>query len=390
MGTKADDLVQIVKNMEKMGWGVRNARGSADDKLITAPNGMTMMINVRPTSNNRSRANSLADIKRIGYHDAWARYQEANARPAHPNGTPEAIAVKPTVQAVPVQMRTESVRVTRRMAEEYLSRPPAQLATGERILQRNLDGNLVARYAAWMRAGEWLDNHPQGFVFAPDGGLIEGMHRCWAIVESGHEPIVQITYDADPASFATIDQGKRRTSANVLQTLGVERDAHHLASALKVLWCWDRWLAGKPDAVDWRGWHQLVMSAPEMIATRTRHPQLEELGAGGRLMVARIRGVPAAGVAAHYLAARAHPGGEKALAEFVTGIRDGEMLAKGDPRLAVRNWILAQQGIRQVDKRERQLLALIKAWNAWVTGKSIRQMVVGGTEPLSLPYHPKV
>lgn len=77
--------------------------------------------------------------------------------------------------------------------------------------------------AAWNRLrsaivrGAWKLNG-ECIVFDADGVLVDGQHRLHAIAQSGRAVPVLVVYGVDPESFATFDQGKKRSASDVLST----------------------------------------------------------------------------------------------------------------------------------------------------------------------------
>lgn len=92
---------------------------------------------------------------------------------------------------------------------------------------RPLRNNLVQRYAAAIKRGEWKltaepiafcgpyndeCNEPQGVT------LINGQHRLWAIVEAQIGVEMTVWWGCEPDEFSVIDQNAPRTLGDVLST----------------------------------------------------------------------------------------------------------------------------------------------------------------------------
>lgn len=77
---------------------------------------------------------------------------------------------------------------------------------------RPVDRATVSRYAVDMRAGRWRHTH-QGFCVGKDDTLVDGQHRCLAIIEAGVPITAQITYDdaVTSAMDVPLDEGRRRS-----------------------------------------------------------------------------------------------------------------------------------------------------------------------------------
>lgn len=96
---------------------------------------------------------------------------------------------------------------------------------------RHLQKHYVERLAMAMRNGEWRKSH-QAIAIAPDGRLLDGQHRCSAIVQAGVAVPMLVAFDCDPETFEIIDVGRKRDNADAL---GESREAVALASLISRL-----------------------------------------------------------------------------------------------------------------------------------------------------------
>lgn len=103
-------------------------------------------------------------------------------------------------------MRFEIIDVTPTLAGQLLN-----ANTGNRRLRKDHVHDLAQR----MRRGEWRLS-PEAISFDVNGRLIDGQHRLNAIVDSGVTCRMLVVFDAPAESFAVIDQGIRRSIADVL------------------------------------------------------------------------------------------------------------------------------------------------------------------------------
>lgn len=72
----------------------------------------------------------------------------------------------------------------------------------------------VKQLAGIIRRGEWSLSH-QGIAFDQSGRLLDGQHRLMAIVETGISCELLVTRNAPTSSFQVMDQGVRRSMADV-------------------------------------------------------------------------------------------------------------------------------------------------------------------------------
>lgn len=79
---------------------------------------------------------------------------------------------------------------------------------------RSVRDAVVARYAADMLAGRWLQTH-QGIAFDEESTLIDGQHRLFAIIESSTPVRLQVTRGLSLETQVIVDDGIPRTIVDV-------------------------------------------------------------------------------------------------------------------------------------------------------------------------------
>lgn len=79
---------------------------------------------------------------------------------------------------------------------------------------RPLRSSVVKRLANAIRRGEWRVSH-QGIAIDASGRLLDGQHRLRAIVESGIACEIMVTRNVLRAAFRVMDQGARRSMADL-------------------------------------------------------------------------------------------------------------------------------------------------------------------------------
>ncbi|MEU1761147.1 hypothetical protein [Micromonospora sp. NPDC005652] len=417
---KIADLLKVCE--DELGWSVtKTSRGS-----YKVNNGAGGQVTVSRTAGGPNRLNNVMKaLESIGFTPAKEQAetereadrqgrlakdrvkvtQLAAAPPATfmppPSSPSDAVPQSGTGRVLVVadgEMWTETINVTPEMAEEMLTRPPAVLPGGQRVEQRPLDMGHVAKLKAAIERGEWTLT-PQGLIEAPDGGILDGQHRLNAILQSGKTLRMRITRNVPPQTFYALDGGKKRTVANHLSTMG-EKNTNHLQSALKSLHCWEQWSAD-PDGplAGWTNWSRKDVSYPQTQDVLARWPQMREAVRDGSNMMRQVKGIPAA--AAVFLVLvdatikQTYGDGPDAtfwqlkLREFVQAVQTGEMIARNHPAYTLREWIRNGSGGAGPEKREKQLLALLKAWKAYVSGKTTAIVKFAPGESMMTPYLPR-
>jgi hypothetical protein len=104
------------------------------------------------------------------------------------------------------KIKSEVVTITPEMASQMLCHN-----TGNREVR----DSIVAKYMRIIARGEWKLTH-QGIAFDVDGKLVDGQHRLMAIVRTETAVQMMVTRGVDPETFGVLDQGARRTAADIL------------------------------------------------------------------------------------------------------------------------------------------------------------------------------
>jgi hypothetical protein len=77
----------------------------------------------------------------------------------------------------------------------------------------------IKKYTHEMNQGMWRDGVTT-IQFSSEQNLLDGQHRLAAVRDSGKPAIFSFTFNHDPASFAVIDTGKKRSGADTLSVHG--------------------------------------------------------------------------------------------------------------------------------------------------------------------------
>ena len=84
---------------------------------------------------------------------------------------------------------------------------------------RKVSEKYVKRLARDIVDGKWKLTHA-GIAFGPDGTLLDGQHRLWAVIEAGMPVEMYVWLNVDPDSMMAIDCGKTRSMADILNIAG--------------------------------------------------------------------------------------------------------------------------------------------------------------------------
>ena len=100
------------------------------------------------------------------------------------------------------------MRLTPELAKKWLESMPEY--------QRHASRYTVNTYATDMANGRWMENTGDTIKFNKRGQMIDGQHRCLAVIHSGRAIKVTIATDLDESVFYVLDKGKKRTAADTL------------------------------------------------------------------------------------------------------------------------------------------------------------------------------
>ena len=168
-----------------------------------------------------------------------------------------------------------------------------------------------------------------------------------------------MVYDVPDEVFDTIDSGRVRTSADILQTKGYST-TNITAAASRY-------------AQNYIGGGSLENSVPRILVTEfvERHPYINSIckiaDSSGKMLPRTALGVV-------LFLANTNRSYEKEAVTFLDGIHTGIGLQKGDPRHTFREWYL-QEGQRARKgagiPTSTSIGGVIRAWNAYVSGRSL-------------------
>ena len=230
-----------------------------------------------------------------------------------------------------------------------------------RMLETNIEKNRKVRpdrvrlYAQHMRSGDWrMTGEP---IIFNSGELIDGQHRLMACIEAKTSFTTLVVHDVAMDAFAFLNSGLPRSIGDVLAHED-HKNTNNLGAALRlVLLCQQdhpmtqhRRFAGSNIAI---------------LDEAEAHRDLYERASRASHAAKREGYLASSFMAFYVLLTRAI--GEDAATEFITPAIEGVGLVAGDPRLALRRWVI--QGKRT---SIHHLAAWIRAWNAYANGETLK------------------
>lgn len=253
-------------------------------------------------------------------------------------------------------MDMQVVDVSPQLAAQWLTR---------NTNNRPLSKGTVQQLADRIQRGEWQLTH-QGIAFDEDSTLIDGQHRLAAIVKAGVTVRLTVARGVPRTAFTVMDTGRKRTGRDALALAG-EANATHLAAALRGLHLYRT----APNSA-WSGGSSIT-SNDQLLDVLRKHPGIRDALQHGIALNRGCRITVTAATIGWYVTTEARPDIDQSAWE--EGVVTGARLEPGDARLTLRNTMLnlalGNTHRRRDDSRE-HLLYYLKAWNAWVEGRSIK------------------
>lgn len=273
-----------------------------------------------------------------------------------------AVSYHPAIHCNQVQagITTEIVHLTPERAAEFLSRMPAN---------RHLAKTNVATLVRVIRDGEWQVGLST-MSFDVHGNLIDGQHRCHAVIEAGIPVDVLVVRGLPTDSTIHMDTGKKRTLADVLSWQG-EQKTNVLAGVLVRVAAWRHYGSPQPHLVK-------QVSRTEALALLEAEPGIRDgIRQAARLNYA-VGGSPSMWGALIHILRMVDDDAPEDADLFFDAIMNGAGLHEDDAPYVLRERLLSavvKTGSRVRGMREDEMAAIVvKAWNAYRRGDRIRML----------------
>jgi hypothetical protein len=206
----------------------------------------------------------------------------------------------------------------------------------------------------------------ESIIVSDTGRLLNGQHRLLAVVNTRIGIWSVLVKNVPDEYFATIDSGKSRTFNDVCKIAGHDR-THHLATSAQLL---AEYLLGESRVAS-----GIPLSHADLASTLEAAPRLSD----SVMFVMRTKGIAASrGAWLHYILSERL--GRDAVDPFFEKLGHGQMLQSGDPIYQLRCRLIADKSSRSKLPRRELLALLVKAWNAHIDGRSIKQLKWLSTE----------
>lgn len=245
--------------------------------------------------------------------------------PLHLNGRFPAVNFQ-ELDEVP-GVRTIAVHLTPAVAKRLLER---------NVHNRKISEKVILKYVAEIKAGEWRLT-PGGIGFDDQGALVDGQHRLHAIVRSNQTVPILVTLGLPCTSQEKVDRQRRRSLFDALYVSGIATQRQEVEIAT----CLTRRMLRSDSGV--------VPS--DALVKQTLDCHLANI----RAVIALMKGDNKSrrGLSqASFLAAAVlyHEIAPEKCAEFLIGIRTGEMLTQDHPAMRLRKLLLGETSLTSMPR----------------------------------------
>lgn len=241
----------------------------------------------------------------------------------------------------------EVIDLTPKMASDLLAKNKGN---------RGLAAGRVRALAAEIERGGWTFNG-QPIIVDGDGNLLDGQHRCAAVVLAKKPVRTLIVRGVEREAFATIDSGRSRSGADVL-TAGGMSSALRVAAVLRLVWQNELGVLGSMAS-------EHRPSNNDIATLATDYPTVIEsvrYTNGKRHM----NTAPVAFM--HWETMRKNP---KDARPFWDAVETGEGLSRGSPALKLRDTLLANASTRAKHRMFSLLEFCVRAWVCYLADHQV-------------------
>lgn len=258
-------------------------------------------------------------------------------------------------------VKTEIEKITPELAAIYLKKNTSN---------RPIRGNTVKAYASEIKRGAWVVNG-EAIKFDTDGKLIDGQHRLNAVIMAGISIDSLVVRGINHQAFDTLDVGAKRSAKDVLSLSG-HKNCATLAAAAKILFLFKKTSKFNLHRTD------IVVTNRDILEFCEQRSLLEICASyvNSRNQLKKLAGSGGVLCAMHYLFLMAN---EEKCFSFLESLESGANLGINHPILALRAKLFEESSRNY--RTAGELIALyIKAWNAFLINKEIKQLRFSASE----------
>lgn len=272
----------------------------------------------------------------------------------------------------PLEINNGWYTANQQLAEQWLLRNP-------KGANRKVSLGTVIYYATQQATGKW-PRTGQSVIFTADGTLLDGQHRLWACYFGNTTFDTHVVADVPVFEnlFAYVDNSKARTASTALQTAGFNGLSPLIYQTVQIVQSFD---AHAYSATHKKRMPRLApIEVVEYVRAHTDIRQAARLAVGEYKAACELLGHK--DVVAFMVYKVATLFDETVIDEFLEDVGDttGTFTKDGSPVAALQKVILADQASTDPMGKHQVLAHVIKAFNAWKRGESVKKISLKVTE----------
>ncbi len=245
---------------------------------------------------------------------------------------------------------------------EFLSPTMARnLLANPHNLARPISKSQVKKFMNIILSGEWMANG-ESMSLSPTSSLLNGNHRCTAVVKLGIGIPMTIIRNVDPAAFISFDNGGIRSTPHVLHIMDIPNGK--IASAAS-----NFLIRYKTKKRIRHSGYQTTKNQQIYTLTVSDPNLMNSVQRCNRKEVTRLL-PPSLASFVHYLLNNIDSADCE---EFFQRLVIGDNLSENSPIKVLRDKLLEMSGTRTQTLAHDKAVYVIKAWNAWRTKKKLKK-----------------
>lgn len=209
--------------------------------------------------------------------------------------------------------------------------------------------------------------------FSDDLKMLDGQHRCTAVIESGTTQLMLVVSGLPTSTQARMDGGRRRNAGTTL-SIDETKNSTTVAALARLALLWNPggvWVKDRGTEL----FGSMQISPAEVLEFVEQHPEAHEAARVGAAVAWQVPGARPSVIGAAFLRASLLDDVFDA-AEWFSQLETGAGLALGNPLLALRNGMMRASAEKLSNPQIPQLWKVIRAWNASRVNEPMRNMVV--------------
>lgn len=246
------------------------------------------------------------------------------------------------------------------------------------VRNRNIRDAVVEQYARDMKAGNWIITG-EAIKFAPDGTLLDGQHRLWAITRAGVPVSMFVARNIVNDAQDVMDTGVKRVGSDALSLSGYQSTTL-LAATARLAMAVEAGLTG----IRGSGMGNFRVSNSEILSWVQANPDAED---AAKVTAARYsKTLDGSPTAVSYVLMRTRRVDKDKADEFFESMVHMRLEGEGDPRVAAMRFFMRARREQTRINPMGSVGIYLRAWNAWRKGKRVhRFQVESNGKPIRIP-----